>query len=177
MQVLGIVGSPRKQGNTDILMGKLLKGCQKNNHTTEKIYLYDYNIEPCIDCRSCKKGDLECVLKDDMTALYAKVESSDTIIFGTPIYWYGPTAKMKLFIDRLRPFIANRKLEGKTGIVVIPSEEGPKICKPLLEMFEMSFKYLGMKYLGEIMVIAYEKGEIEKNESELKRAYELGLSI
>jgi multimeric flavodoxin WrbA len=101
----------------------------------------------------------------------------DLIIFGTPIYWYGPTGKMKLLIDRMRPFIADGKLKGEKGGVVTPSEEDPKACGPLLEMFRMSFDYLGMEFVGEVLATAYEKGEIKEKKEELKKAYEFGVSL
>ena len=99
------------------------------------------------------------------------------IIFGTPLYWYGPSTKMKLLVDRMRPFVANRKLKGKKTVVVAPSAEGEKACGPLLEMFRLCFEYLGMEFAGEVLVKAYEKGEILKNRREMERAYELGASL
>ena len=112
-----------------------------------------------------------------MQEIYLRLEAADIIVFGTPIYWYGPTAKMKLLIDRLRPFIASRRLEGKKGIIVVPSEEGPECCGPIQEMFRMSFDYLGIEKAGSILAKAYERKEIEKSPAELKRAYELGRSL
>ena len=177
MKILSLVGSPRKGSNTDILIDQILKGAKENGHSSDKIYLYDKKISPCIDCRKCKKGELVCPIKDDMQEIYQKMVDADLIIFGTPIYWYGPTGPMKLLIDRMRPFIANRKLNGKKGLIVTPSEEGPKACGPLIEMFRMSFEYLKMKYVGEFLVIAYERGEINENQDELERAYKFGRDL
>jgi hypothetical protein len=84
---------------------------------------------------------------------------------------------MKLLIDRLRPYIASRKLAGKKGMVVTPSEEGAACCGPLLQMFAMSFDYLGMVNAGSLLAQAYEKGEIKKMSGELERAQEMGLSL
>jgi len=112
-----------------------------------------------------------------MHEIYPKMQQVDLIIFGTPIYWYGPTGKMKLLIDRMRPFIANGKLKGRKGVVVAPSEEGPKACGPLIEMFHMSFDYLGMELAGKVLARAYEEGEIRGNQAELKKAYEFGISL
>jgi multimeric flavodoxin WrbA len=82
---------------------------------------------------------------------------------------------MKLFIDRLRPYIASRKLAGKKGMVVTPSEEGPGCCGPLLQMFAMSFEYLGMENAGSLLAQAYERGEIAARPEELERAREIGI--
>ncbi|HSD57607.1 MAG TPA: flavodoxin family protein [Methanotrichaceae archaeon] len=189
MKILALVGSPRKGGNTDLLVDQILQGAkveaqapvqaqaQAQGHFADKLYLYDYDIRPCIDCRRCKRGALVCKLEDAMAEIYPRLEAADIIIFGTPVYWYGPTAKMKLLIDRLRPFIASGKLKGKRGIVVVPSEEGPDCCGPLAEMFRMSFEYLGMTPAGSILASAYEKGEIKEKPEELRRAYELGASL
>ncbi len=177
MKILALIGSPRVGGNTDILVDRVLEGSESKGHSTEKLYLYDYEIMPCIDCRRCKKGSSTCALKDDMSIIYGKLQDADIILFGTPVYWYGPSAKMKLLIDRLRPFIDSKGLKGKRGIVAAPSEEGKGCCGPLMEMFRMSFGYLGMEFSDSILAKAYEKGEVKGNLDEMTKAYELGLSF
>ena len=179
MRILAVMGSPRKGGNTEILVDEILKGAESKGHATERLRLYEYDILPCLDCRGCKRTEFgyTCALFDGMEEIYVKLERADLIIFGTPIYWYGPTAKMKLFIDRLRPYIASRKLTGKKGMIVAPSEEGPECCGPLLQMFAMSFDYLGMVDAGSLLAQAYERGEIRKRPEELEMARERGLSL
>lgn len=177
MKILALVGSPRKGSNTDTLIDETLKGSKVGGHTYEKLYLYKYDISPCIDCRKCKKGDYVCAIKDGMQHIYAKMDEADLIIFGTPNYWYGPTAKMKLLIDRMRPYVANKKLKGKKAIVIIPAAEGPNACGPMIEMLRMSFDYLEMELVGQILAEAYERGEIKNNPEALKSAYDLGAAL
>ena len=177
MKILALNGSARKRGNTDILIDQILKGSKRGKHTTQKLYLYDYEILPCMDCRDCKKGDYVCTLNDGMKKIYPKMEKADLIIFGTPNYWNGPTAKMKLLIDRMRPFVPSRKLKGKKWVIVSPSGEGPNSCRLLVEMLRLSCDYLGMKFAGKVLVKAYEKGEILKNQKALEKAYKLGTSL
>jgi len=177
MKILALIGSPRRKGNTDLLVEQILKGSRTKGHTTEKLYLYDYTISLCVDCRKCKKGDYVCCVNDEMQEIYPRMEAADLIIFGTPLYWYGPTAKMKLLVDRMRPFVANGKLKGKKAVVVAPSAEGAKACGSLLEMFRLSFEYLGMEFAGEVLAKAYEKGEVVENQREMERAYEFGCSL
>ncbi|MCK4820937.1 flavodoxin family protein [bacterium] len=174
MKILALIGSPRKGSNTDLLVERILQGCRHKGHVSEKFYLYDYEISPCIDCRSCKKGDYACTLVDGMQPIYPKIQGADLIIFGTPLYWYGPSGKMKLFVDRLRPFVASGKLKGKKGVIVTPSADGPEACEPLIQMFRRSFAYLGIEFTGEFLAIAYEKAEIGQNHKVLKRADEFG---
>jgi multimeric flavodoxin WrbA len=63
MKILTLIGSPRREGNT---RAQILKGSRAKGHTAEKVFLYDYTISLCIDCRSCKKGDYVCCIKDEM---------------------------------------------------------------------------------------------------------------
>jgi multimeric flavodoxin WrbA len=130
-----------------------------------------------MDCRDCKKGNYLCTLNDGMKKIYPKMEKADLIIFGTPNYWNGPSGKMKLLIDRMRPFVPSRKLKGKKWVVVSPSAEGPKSCRLLVEMLRLSFEYLGIRLIGKILANAYEKGEIKSNQKALEKAYEFGTSL
>ena len=177
MHLVALNGSPRKQGNTDILLDQIIKGFTELKGTTEKVYLTQNKVQPCLDCRKCKASPYICPLKDDMPRLIPILEKAEVLVFGTPIYWYGPTAQMKLLIDRLRPFIVNKHLQGKLGVLVVPSEEGAPICDPIVKMFQMSFQYVGMNYGGAFLTAAYEKGEIVKNLSEMNRAYDFGKNL
>ena len=177
MKVLGLVGSPRKGSNTDLLVSAVLYGAGASGHEIDKVYLYDADISACIDCRTCKKGSCLCVLGDSMKQIYPKLEAADTIVFGTPLYWYGPTGKMKLLLDRLRPYIASKKLSGKKAILIIPSEEGPQACKCTVEMFEASIKYLEMQFAGKLLPKAYERAEIKNQPQVLNEAFELGKAL
>jgi multimeric flavodoxin WrbA len=177
VKVLGLVGSPRKNGNTDLLVSRILDGAGSSNHLIEKVYLYELDISPCVDCRACKKGSFDCAIDDDMQLLYSKLESADVIVFGTPLYWYGPTGKMKLLVDRLRPFVASKKLKGKKAMLVVPSEEGACACDCLVEMFELSFKYLEVDLVDQILVSAYEKADVKKQPETLNRAFEAGKAL
>ena len=177
MKILALIGSPRKGGNTDLLVDQIIEGSKTKGHSAEKLYLYDYTISLCVDCRNCKKGDYECCIKDEMEKISLKMAASDLIIFGTPMYWYGPTAKMKMLMDRMRPFVANGKLKGKKAIVVVPSAEGPKACEPMVEIFRMSFRYLKMEFVGKVLAKVFEKVKVVADKAIMKEAYDLGASL
>jgi multimeric flavodoxin WrbA len=177
LKVLALIGSPRKEGNTDLLVDKLLEGAKTKGYTVDKRYLYDYNISLCTDCRECKKGDYVCCINDEMQVFYDLMEKADVIVFGTPLYWYGPSAKMKMLIDRMRPFVENKKLDGKRAAIVCPSAEGPKACEPMLEMFERMFKYIKVELAGAVFGTGYNKGAVAKNKDELDMAFSLGASL
>ena len=177
MKILALIGTPRKRSNTDLLVDQILEGSKEGKHKSEKLYLYNYEILPCMDCRDCKGGNYVCSQHDGMKKIYPKMEKADLIIFGTPNYWNGPTGKMKLLIDRMRPFVPSKKLKGKKWVIVSPSGEGPNSCRLLVEMLHLSYDYLGMKYAGKVLVKAYEKGEIKKNQKALKKAFEFGMLL
>jgi len=177
VKVIGLVGSPRKSSNTDLLVSAILDGVRVNNHKTEKIYLYNVDIEACVDCRVCKQGTFKCALQDGMQKLYPKLQEADLIVFGTPLYWYGPSAKMKLLIDRLRPFIPSKGLKGKKAVLVVPSEEGANACSFIGGMFASSFEYLGIELVGKLLPKASEKAELKTQPQVLGEAFDLGKNL
>ena len=173
MKILALMASPRKGGNTDLLINEILGGAAGNKH--EKLGLYDMDIAPCTDCRDCRTG--ACSIDDDMLDLYPKIESADVIIFGTPLYWYGPSGPMKLFMDRLLPYSETEKLKKKRALLVIPSAEGPEACEAVVMMFQLSLDYLGMDITHILLPKAYEKGEISNDPQTLEQAREMGASL
>ncbi len=177
MKILALMGSPRKGSNTEILLDKVLEGAKTNGHTSEKIYLYDHEIGPCIACYGCTKGELNCVQDDGMQYIYPQMDEADLIIFGTPIYWFGSTGPMKNLIDRLFPYIRNNRIIGKKALLVSPSTGGPRSSDLLIETLKRSLGFLKMEYLGEFISRASRRAEIRDNEEELKRAYELGANL
>ena len=102
---MGIVGSPRKGGNTDILVSRVLEGAKSKAAEVEKVHLQDLNIHPCQGAFSCeaRKG---CVLPDDMQSLYKKLHEADGIVIGTPVYVGNASGMLVNFLDRCRPFIS-----------------------------------------------------------------------
>ena len=178
MNILALLGSPRRGGNTEVLLDELLAAARSRGHMVHKVRLYDRSIRPCLDCRACKRReDHTCAVEDDMADLHDRLARADVLVFGTPIYWYGPTAQMKLLVDRLRPFVVSGALQGKKGILVAPSDEGPACCGPTVEMFSMTFEYLGISFAGSVLATAYEKGEVRAKPEELAKARELGASL
>ena len=102
-----------------------------------------------------------------MHALYEKMEQSDILIFGTPIYWFGPSAQMKLLIDRLRPYYGNKKLKWKKAALILPAGTGEADCDLTIEMFKRTFDALGIEYLVAVTSEAYDAGESEKDQKAL----------
>ncbi|HEY3421315.1 MAG TPA: flavodoxin family protein [Methanomassiliicoccales archaeon] len=105
MKVLAINGSPRKNGNTAMLLEKALEGARAEGAETEIIHLYDLDFKGCISCFACKRiggrSYGRCAVKDGLTSLLEKIPAVDAVIFGSPIYLGNVTGEMKSFLERL----------------------------------------------------------------------------
>ena len=177
-RVLGVVGSPRRHGNTDVLVATILEGAKAEGASVETVYLNGLTIRECDGCHTCWEGQ-PCSKKDDMNDLYPRITESDVIVFGTPVYWYGPTALMKGFIDRFVYFCCaenSGKLKGKLAILAVPFEETtPATADQLVQSFEKSFDYLGIRIVAQALVPGVtRKGEVREKKEVLEQAFEMG---
>ncbi len=100
MKITAILGSPRKNGNSDTVAGYFLDEIEKQGGLVERWRLYDMNFSGCVACQACKKGMERCVLNDDLTPLMASLQESDTVVIATPIYYFDAAAKVRSFIER-----------------------------------------------------------------------------
>lgn len=99
MVVIGILGSPRIEGNSDMLLEEALRGVRELGVDTEKIVLNRMDIRPCQECDGCRNTGV-CIVRDDMQAIYPYLIEADGIILASPIFFGGVTAQTKAMIDR-----------------------------------------------------------------------------
>jgi multimeric flavodoxin WrbA len=114
MKVLGIVCSPRKGGNTEIMVEEALTAARQAGAETEIVLVADKKIEPCDACGTCRETD-KCKIKDDMQPLYQQMEAADAIILGTPVYFHNVSAQAKAIIDRTFVLLQKMRLKGKVA--------------------------------------------------------------
>lgn len=176
--ILGINGSPRKKGNTHVLLETVLDGVSDRRYQTDLVHLDDMTIGECSGCHVCWKG-LDCVQKDDMNDLYDRLKGADAFILGTPVYWYGPTALMKLFIDRMVYFNCpeNRELiRNKKVVIVVPYEETEHATvQPVLDFFDTCLEYLELEIVDRIIAPGVTKrGEVISHKEVIDRAHKTG---
>ena len=182
MKLSAFLGSPRPNGNTDLLAAAVLEGAAGAGLETESFALRSLRLHPCTGCGNCWRGDRPCIFRDDGATLYDAIDGSDILLFATPVYWYGPTALMKGFLDRLVPLNRPRGrplVEGKAALLVSAWEEaGSEAAEPLVRMFEMSFRYLGLRFVDRILVgEAGPKGVVREMPGVLARAREIGRGL
>ncbi|MFH1032434.1 MAG: flavodoxin family protein [Chloroflexota bacterium] len=118
MKVLGIVGSARKGGNTEILVKEALAAAREAGAQTEIASVVGKNIAGCDGCASCHTTG-SCRIKDDMQPIYKQIEVADAIILGSPVYFHTVSAQAKAIMDRTFVYIKDKKLKGKVGAPVL----------------------------------------------------------
>lgn len=174
MQVLGIIGSPRIGGNTEVLVDEVLAGAKEAGASVERVILNKLDIKPCQACNSCYKTG-HCAQKDDMESLLEKMVQSDLWILGTPIYWWGPTAQFKAFLDRwYHP--KHQEFKGKKVIIVIPlGGEHERYARHTVGLLEDVLNYLNIKLIYTIIAPGYNRrGEVGNNSNLLEKAHKAG---
>jgi len=179
IKVIGIVGSPRKGGNTEFLVSEALKAAKGEGAETELITLAGRKIEPCDGCRKCRKGE-DCWIKDDLMEIYKKMKDADGIIIGSPVYFGSATPQVKALIDRAG-YIAlsqGRPFENKVGgPIVVARRAGQNFTFAQLAYF---FFIMGMIIPGTTywtVAFGREKGEAEKDEEGVATVRNFGKKV
>ncbi len=182
MRILGIMGSPRIGGNTDLLLDAALSGARSQGDEVEKIVVDRLNISPCREHYGCLQ-DGNCVIRDDMDALYAKLLDADAIIVASPMFFYGITAQLKALIDRCQALWSRKHVlkqtwpgAGRKGaFIAVGATRGETLFDGSKATVKYFFKTIGVEYAEELLIRGVDqKGDIQKHPSALKDAFELG---
>jgi putative NADPH-quinone reductase len=180
MQIAAFIGSPRMRGNTDLLVGEVLRGAESASTHSERFYLNKLNIAPCQACETCFKIG-RCRVQDDMQPLYDKLLGADVIILGTPIYFWGPSAQMKLFLDRwyaLDQKGVREKLAGKRLLLVCAfADTDPVTAAPTVQLVRTGAEWFNMVFLPPLLVTASERGEVASKQEIMEKAYQMGREL
>ena len=173
MRVLGIVGSPRRGGNTETLVDEVLMGAEEVGATTEKVVLSEAEVSPCKACNECRR-DGRCSQEDDMVALLEKMKQSEVWVLGTPVYWWGPTAQFKAFIDRWYG-VERGVFRGRRVILAIPLGGSEHYARHTLGMLTDILDYLGSLQSSVLLAAgAHGKGAVRSNIELMKKARNAG---
>jgi multimeric flavodoxin WrbA len=132
MKLLGIVGSPRSGGNTELLVKEAMKPAEEAGWETDVFLASEKQVAPCDACAGCFKTG-KCVIQDDMQELYQKMIEADAIIIGSPVYFGNVTAQLKAIIDRTYAILRTRPLKGKVaGVIVVTRRVGAALVRSML---------------------------------------------
>ncbi|MFW9988417.1 MAG: flavodoxin family protein [Candidatus Odinarchaeota archaeon] len=170
-KAIGIISSPRKNGNTAILTNKLLD-LLKDKFEIEKIHLKDYDINPCKECYHCIENE-QCSIEDEMQDLYSKLKEAQVIILSSPIFMGGVNSYMKAFMERTW-HLRNGQLKGKTGSYIIVGRRD--IGSGINEMEEYLSRLKVNKIAG-VLGFGFHIGDILRDEEALKNIQRLSNQI
>jgi multimeric flavodoxin WrbA len=181
LKVLGIMGSPRIKGNTDLLLDEALRGAQSQGAEVEKITVANLKIAPCREIYACLK-DGNCVIRDDMDGIYPKILAADAIIVASPIFFYTVSAQLMPLISRCQALwsrkyvLKNMNMPLKKGaFIAVGATRGAKLFDGPKLTIKYFFQAINAEYKEELLIRGIDKkGEIKQHPTALADAYELG---
>ena len=184
MKVLGIMGSPRLKGNTDLLLDEALRGAQSGGAEVEKIIADKLKIAPCREYYGCLK-DGKCVIRDEMDGVYPRILAADGIIVATPIFFYTVSAPLLLLISRCQALWArkyvlkNLNVPAKKGaFIAVGATRGTRLFDGPKLTISYFFKAINAEYTSQLLIRGIDKkGEIQDHPDYLAAAYELGKKL
>ncbi len=184
--VLLVLGSPRRNSNSTILAEHIAAGAKAAGANIKSVTLQSYKISPCIACEGCHKAKSKgCVIKDGMQEIYPLVQKADAFVFASPIYWFGYSGQLKLFIDRcyalFNPASCRSSFTGKPYALAFtfgaadPFEAG---AVNAIRTFQDGFNsFLKAHPAGLVYASAMEAGEVKANKDALAKAHEIGSNL
>jgi multimeric flavodoxin WrbA len=180
-RVLGIVGSPRRKGNTEILVEEVLRGANEAGAAVDKVILCELDIAPCDACDSCVDTG-ECITVDAMEGLFPMMQQSQVWVLGTPVYWWGPSAQFKAFVDRWYAKVQREEdkalFRGRRVILVVPmGDADAKTARHVVGMMTDALEYVGAELLATVLAPgANAAGDVRQLPDVLAAAYAAGMA-
>ena len=174
MKNLFILGSPRKNGNSETIAKAVASGIlQASGNSVEYIYLNTLSIQPCQGCGGCNKTG-RCVINDDMQKLYTKIDEAHRLFLVSPIYFYSVSAQLKIFIDRCqaqwaRKYLLNQtQVTGRSGFLLsCAATKGEKLFQGPELIIQCLCDTLDMEYGSPLLIKNVEKVNAVKNQEDL----------
>jgi multimeric flavodoxin WrbA len=186
VQVLGLSASPRRDGNSFLLVDAAIEGAREAGHAAELVHVDDHVRHLLRDCRRCRDENGRCTIDDGFEGLLReRVLPAEAIVFGTPLYWYGVSAQLKAFLDRIFCYIAASEpdadlfvdgLMGKRLALVIASEESyPGAPLGVIHEIQEYARYTHSAFVGVVQGIGNQRRDVLLDPNNpLERARELG---
>ena len=177
MNILILSGSPRKNGNTDLLVEAFSKGASEKHHV-EVVSVHDYTVYPCMGCNACftSEGNA-CVQKDDMSVIYSKLANADMLVIASPVYFYGLSAQLKAVIDRCHNPIRDTFHIRKAALLLVGAASLPELFDSILTQYQLCLNFVHIEDAGHVLVRgAKEKGGVRGTKA-LEEAEALGRAV
>lgn len=185
--LLAISSSPRRSGNSELLLDSFCQGARNEGHSTELIRLYELCYGCCRACDRCAETG-KCAVQDDMQQLYPLVLSSRAMVLATPIYFGSLSGQLKMFIDRFqcwwqakytlkKPFVTLDENRGGF-LICVGALKNPAYCESATAIAKVFYHNLNYKFAGRLCYRGFdEKGSIKNDPGPLQSAYEAGVNF
>jgi multimeric flavodoxin WrbA len=177
VKAIGIVGSPRKNGNTEILTAHCLKAIAEEGLETELIRLAGLKISGCNHCEYCYEHQGQCSIEDDLQPIYEKMTAADVIIVASPVYYGSATALVKGLLERAG-FMKRGNFAGKVGGPLVVARRAGQNFTVAELLFWFHINQIinpGSTYWN--MAFGREKGEVSKDEEGLTTVWNFGKNV
>ncbi len=188
LKVLAIAGSPRRDGNTDLLLHQVIAGASSQGAKTKTVMLSALNISPCRHCDGCLKTG-KCVIDDDMQWLYTDLRDVDRVVLASPIFFMGVTAQTKAMIDRCQaiwvikyilklPVAINPGKEREGIFISVGGTRLRNLFQPAIATVKSWFTTLDINYNGELVFSGIDEREtILQHPTSLQDAFVIGQKL
>lgn len=179
--VLVITGSPRENGNSDLMAEALIQSARESGHSVRKFEAAHKMINGCTACDTCWSTGTACTFKDGFTEMEPLLEAADVIVIASPLYWSSVPAQLKAVIDKLYAYVVSdcqKPLANKESAFLVCGElAGEQIFNGVIDMYKGIADYMKWADRGIITVPeVFAKGDILKTDA-LDRARDLGRSL
>jgi len=174
-----LLGSPRKKGNSAILAEHAAAGARSAGAEVESFFIHGMDIRPCQACWKCQNPDAKgCVIDDDMRKIFPKLAAAHAWLIATPVHWFNMSTQTKLWMDRCfaLPRYGKNPFDKKIGIAITYGDSDAVASGAInaIRCFQDSFRYVGATITGMVYGSATEAGEIKNNTGVLAEAEKLG---
>lgn len=151
-KVIILKGSPKKNGNTDLMADALADAARTASHEVTDYPVGRMRIDGCRGCGACYKAGRPCVFNDDeWNDIAPSLLAADAIVFASPVYWFGLTSQAKAALDRMFCFLPKGDaFRGKKSALLMAAADGEDVFDAPKMVFEKSAALLGWDIIGEV---------------------------
>jgi multimeric flavodoxin WrbA len=189
-EVFGVSGSPRKNGNSDLLLKSIIAGVAKGKTASTHLNLSEVLFQGCIGCEKCRKDKICTGITDGMSFLYERIVLSKGLVLVSPTHNYNITSWMKAFIDRLycfynfkndrpRSWSSNLSHQGRKAVIAaVCEQESSEDMGFTIDAMKRPIKALGYEIIGELAVFKiFDKAKVRDDKKAMEKAYKLGIQL
>lgn len=188
MRILAIYGSPRRKGNTSLLLDEAVQGATEAGAEIEQVVLRDLRMSPCLEIYGCRKTG-RCVIQDEFQKVYDQILSCHGLMLASPIFFYTVSAHTKIFMDRCQSFWAKKywlekapmgepKGTRKGLLISVGATRGKKLFDGTLLSIRYFFDALDVELWRSLLYRGMDqKGDVLKYPELLEEAYRAGREL